>query len=37
VTNKRISNQRLKQEFGYQFKYPTFREGYAPEIRRLAR
>jgi nucleoside-diphosphate-sugar epimerase len=37
VTNKRVSNQRLKQEFGYQFKYPTFREGYAAEIRRLAR
>lgn len=27
-TNKRISNRKLKTELGYQFKYPTFREGY---------
>jgi len=27
-TNKRISNHKLKTELGYQFKYPTFREGY---------
>jgi nucleoside-diphosphate-sugar epimerase len=34
VTNKRISNRKLKAELGYQFKYPTFREGYASEILR---
>lgn len=27
TTNKRISNQRLRDELRYQFKYPTFREG----------
>jgi nucleoside-diphosphate-sugar epimerase len=27
-TNKRISNRKLKSESGYQFKYPTFREGF---------
>jgi nucleoside-diphosphate-sugar epimerase len=37
VTNKRVSNLRLKQQLGYQFKYPTFREGYAVEIQQLAR
>lgn len=36
VTNKRVSNRRLKQELGYQFKYPSFREGYAVEIQRPA-
>ncbi len=35
VTNKRVSNQRLKQMLGYQFKYPTFRQGYAAEIERM--
>jgi len=35
VTNKRVSNRRIKMELGYQFKYPTFREGYTAEIRRL--
>ncbi|HEX5223020.1 MAG TPA: NAD-dependent epimerase/dehydratase family protein [Verrucomicrobiae bacterium] len=35
VTNKRVSNQRLKRGLGYQFKYPTFREGYAVEIGRM--
>jgi hypothetical protein len=37
VTNKKVSNRRLKVELGYQFKYPTFREGYAAEILRLER
>ena len=37
VTNKRISNRRLKMELGYQFKYPTFREGYTAEILQLER
>lgn len=27
TTNKRVSNRRLRDELGYQFKYPTFREG----------
>jgi hypothetical protein len=27
----------LKWELGYQFKYPTFRQGYAAEIQRLGR
>lgn len=34
VTNKRVSNQLLKKMLGYQFKYPTFRQGYAAEIER---
>ena len=28
-TNKRVSNQRLREELAYAFKYPTFRQGYA--------
>lgn len=35
TTNKRVSNRKLKDELGYRFKYPTFREGYSAEIRRL--
>ena len=35
LTNKKISNRRLKMELGYQFKYPTFRQGYTAEITRL--
>ncbi len=35
VTNKRVSNRKLKVELGYQFKHPTFRDGYAAEIQRL--
>jgi nucleoside-diphosphate-sugar epimerase len=35
ATNKRISNRKLKTQLGYTFKYPTFREGYRPEIERL--
>jgi nucleoside-diphosphate-sugar epimerase len=35
VTNKRVSNRKLKMEFGYQFKYPTFRQGYSAELLRL--
>jgi nucleoside-diphosphate-sugar epimerase len=37
VTNKRVSNLKLKTELGYQFKYPTFRQGYSAELLRLAR
>lgn len=33
ATNKFVSNRRLRQELGYQFTYPTFREGYASEVR----
>ncbi|MGD0614328.1 MAG: NAD-dependent epimerase/dehydratase family protein, partial [Verrucomicrobiota bacterium] len=29
VTNKKVSNRKLKEDLGYRFKYPTFREGYA--------
>ncbi|HAV60934.1 MAG TPA: NAD(P)-dependent oxidoreductase, partial [Verrucomicrobiales bacterium] len=35
VTNKKVSNRRLKMELGYQLKFPTFRQGYTAEIRRL--
>ena len=34
VTNKRISNTKLKSEMGYKFRFPTFREGYAAEIQK---
>ncbi len=33
VTNKRVSNQKLKTELQYQFKYPSFREGFDELIR----
>ena len=36
VTNKKVLNHRLKTELGYQFKHPTFREGYGAEIERLS-
>jgi nucleoside-diphosphate-sugar epimerase len=32
VSNKRISNARLKTDLNYRCQYPTFREGYAAEI-----
>ncbi len=35
VTNKRVSNRKLKMELGCQFKYPNFRKGYSAEILRL--
>ncbi len=28
LSDKKVSNRKLKQQLGYQFKYPTFREGY---------
>jgi nucleoside-diphosphate-sugar epimerase len=37
VTHKRITNAKLKRELGYHFKFPTFREGYAAELRALGR
>lgn len=33
ATNKRVSNSRLRHELHYQLKYPTFREGFAAELR----
>jgi nucleoside-diphosphate-sugar epimerase len=35
VTNKRVSNLKLREKLGYRLIYPTFREGYASEIKRL--
>jgi len=35
VSSKRIVNRKLKAELGYQFRYPTFRQGYTAEIQRL--
>ena len=35
LTNKKLQNRKLKMELGYQFKYPTFRQGYTAEIQRL--
>jgi len=35
ITSKRVSNRKLKTELGYQFKYPTFREGYTGEIKMM--
>jgi nucleoside-diphosphate-sugar epimerase len=37
VTNKRVSNRKLKMELGYRFKYPNFRIGYSAELLRLER
>ena len=36
VTNKRVSNRKLKMELGYAFKFPNFRPGYSAEVQRLA-
>jgi len=35
VTNKRVSNRKLKEELGYKFRFPTFREGCMEEIKGL--
>jgi len=35
LTNKKVSNRRLRMELGLQLKYPTFRQGYSAEIQRL--
>jgi nucleoside-diphosphate-sugar epimerase len=32
VTNKRVSNSKLRTELDYEFKFPDFRAGYAAEI-----
>ena len=36
VTNKRVSNAKLRAELKYEFKFPDFRAGYAAEIARRA-
>jgi nucleoside-diphosphate-sugar epimerase len=35
VTNKRVSNAKLRAEWKYEFQFPDFRAGYAAEIARL--
>lgn len=35
ITSKKVQNRRMKTELGVQLKYPTFRQGYTAEIRRL--
>jgi nucleoside-diphosphate-sugar epimerase len=35
ATQKKVSNRRITMEMGYQFRYPTFRQGYTAEIQRL--
>jgi nucleoside-diphosphate-sugar epimerase len=35
ATNKKVQNRRMKAELGAQLKYPTFRQGYTAEIKRL--
>ena len=37
VTNKQISNAKLRAELKYEFQFPDFRAGYAAEIARLAK
>lgn len=36
ITNKKVSNSRLRTELHYRFRYPTFREGYRAEIEALS-
>jgi len=35
VTNKRVSNARLRTDLKYEFRFPDFRAGYAPEVARV--
>lgn len=37
LTQKKVSNRKLKMELGVQLKYPTYRQGYTAEITRLDR
>lgn len=37
LTQKKVSNRKLKMELGATLKYPTFRQGYTAEITRLDR
>lgn len=34
-TNKKVLNRKMRMELGYPFRYPTFRQGYTAEIKRL--
>jgi len=35
TSHKRVSNRKLKEELGYRFEFPTFREGYQAELGRI--
>jgi nucleoside-diphosphate-sugar epimerase len=35
ITNKKVSNRKLRMELGCPLRYPTFRQGYTAEIQRL--
>jgi nucleoside-diphosphate-sugar epimerase len=35
ATNKRVSNRKLKRDLGYEFRFPSFREGFTAELRRI--
>jgi len=35
LTSKKVQNRKMKTELGVQLKYPTFRQGYTAEIRRM--
>jgi nucleoside-diphosphate-sugar epimerase len=35
ITNKKVQNRRMKVELGVVLKFPTYRQGYTAEIRRL--
>jgi hypothetical protein len=35
ITNKRVSNAKLRAELGYAFQFPDYRAGYTAEIARL--
>jgi nucleoside-diphosphate-sugar epimerase len=35
LTSKKVQNRKMKVELGVTLKYPTFRQGYTAEIRRL--
>jgi nucleoside-diphosphate-sugar epimerase len=37
LTNKKVSNRRMKMELGVRLKYPNYRQGYTAEITRLDR
>lgn len=37
LTDKRVSNEKLKRDLDCAFRFPTFREGYGAEIERLKR
>ncbi len=36
LTSKKVSNRRLKQELGYQFRFPTFRHGFEQILRSVS-